>query len=44
MDGISLVVILNDSCKVLDVLGEKEVDILIIDMSMFYMNGIELSF
>ncbi len=44
MDGISLVATLNDSRKVLDVLGEKEVDILITDMSMPYMNGIELSF
>lgn len=44
MDGISLVATLNDSRKVLDVLAEKEVDILITDMSMPYMNGIELSF
>lgn len=44
MDGINLVATVNDSRKVLDVLGEKEVDILITDMSMPYMNGIELSF
>lgn len=44
MDGISLVATVNDSRKVLDVLAEKEVDILITDMSMPYMNGIELSF
>ncbi|MBX2872418.1 MAG: response regulator transcription factor [Saprospiraceae bacterium] len=44
MDGISLVATVNDSRKVLEILGEKEVDILITDMSMPYMNGIELSF
>lgn len=44
MDGITLVDTLNDSRKVLDLLGEKEVDILITDMSMPYVNGIELCF
>lgn len=44
MDGISLVATVNDSRKVMDMLAEKEVDILITDMSMPYMNGIELSF
>ncbi|NRB47792.1 MAG: response regulator transcription factor [Saprospiraceae bacterium] len=44
MDGIDLVATVNDSRKVLELLGEKEVDILITDMSMPYMNGIELSF
>lgn len=44
MDGIDLVATTNDSRKVLELLGKKEVDILITDMSMPYMNGIELSF
>lgn len=44
MDGITLVDTVNDSRKVLQILEEKTIDILITDMSMPYMNGIELSF
>jgi len=44
MEGITLVDTVNDSRKVLELLAEKNVDILITDMSMPYMNGIELSF
>lgn len=44
MEGISLVGTVNDSRKVLGLLEEQNVDILITDMSMPYMNGIELSF
>lgn len=44
MDGITLVDAVNDSRKVLQILEEKTVDMLITDMSMPYMNGIELSF
>lgn len=44
MEGITLVDAVNDSRKVLDILEEKTVDILITDLSMPYMNGIELSF
>ncbi|MEZ5044547.1 MAG: response regulator transcription factor [Saprospiraceae bacterium] len=44
MDGITLVNTLNDSRKVLDFLEKNEIDILITDMSMPYVNGIELSF
>lgn len=44
MDDILLVDSTNDSRKVLDILGKKEVDMLITDLSMPYMNGVELSF
>ncbi len=44
MEGITLIDTVNDSRKVLELLAEKNVDILITDMSMPYMNGIELSF
>lgn len=44
MEGIEVVSTLNDSRKVLDELAKTEVDVLITDLSMPYVNGVELSF
>ncbi len=44
MEGIEVVATLNDSRKVLDTLAETEVDLVITDLTMPYVDGIELSF
>ncbi|MEM6802968.1 MAG: response regulator transcription factor [Bacteroidota bacterium] len=44
MEGIEVVATLNDSRDVLKLLGEIEVDMLITDLTMPYINGIDLSF
>jgi len=44
MDGIEVVATQNDSRKVMDELAQREIDVLITDLSMPYMSGIELSF
>lgn len=44
MEGIEVVATLNDSRKVMEVLNEKEIDVLVTDLTMPYMDGIQLSF
>lgn len=44
MEGIEVVATVNDSRKILEELSQSEVDVLITDLSMPYVNGIELSF
>ncbi len=44
MEDVQVVGTLNDSRKVLDFLSSNEVDILITDLTMPYMNGTQLSF
>jgi DNA-binding NarL/FixJ family response regulator len=44
MEGIDLVASNNDSRKVVDILATTDVDVLITDMNMPYVSGIELSF
>ena len=44
MEGIQVVGTLHDSRKVLEFLGQHEVDLLITDLSMPFLDGIELSF
>ena len=44
MDGIHLAGTINDSRKVMDFLDEHEVDVLLTDLTMPYLNGIQLSF
>jgi len=44
IDEINIVGTLDDSRKVLDFLDDNEVDVLITDLNMPYMDGIELSF
>lgn len=44
MEGIEVIATLNDSRKVLSLLDKIEVDVLITDLTMPYINGIDLSF
>lgn len=44
MEGVEVVGTLNDSRRILDELARHEVDVLITDLSMPYVSGIELSF
>lgn len=44
MEGVEVVATQNDSRKVLKMLTEIEIDLLITDLTMPYINGIELSF
>jgi len=44
MDNVEVVGALSDSRKVLDFLAQHEIDILITDLTMPYLNGIQLSF
>lgn len=44
MEGIEVVQTMNDSREVLPFLQENEVDVLVTDLSMPYMDGIKLSF
>lgn len=44
MEGVEVVGTLNDSRRILDELAKHEVDVLITDLSMPYVSGIELSF
>lgn len=44
MEGIEVIQTINDSRKVLEVLDQLEVDVLITDLTMPYISGIELSF
>lgn len=44
MEGIEVVASVNDSRKVIQLLNEHEVDVLITDLTMPYMDGIQLSF
>lgn len=44
MEGIEVVATLSDSRKTLDTLAETEVDLIITDLTMPYVDGIELSF
>ncbi len=44
MEGMEVVATLNDSRKVMELLDEQEIDVLVTDLSMPYMDGVQLSF
>ncbi len=44
MEGVEVVGTVNDSRKVLPALQEQEVDVLITDLTMPFLDGVELSF